>query len=918
MISSVLLKSLQQSVPVVRQVAPVRLISSSSPFSIKKIVESTKDNVTVVEVVKSEKESTQNNLFTNPNLCSLCTCNLPISLSYSDVLILEQFMRPDGTVLPRQLTGLCRKQQLKLERCVMQAHWAGLFPDRTIPEFDRAGYKRFNRYWNNDMDMYRLKERKEQGTWFYIKRYPTKNQPMTQFPDVISFGALLFILFHTCYTQTITLPSDPCPYVQGCSCANEDTTRLKCVNIGPEILLSVQAHYPKLRELSVFNWDGRSHGHISRISVNSTLKNLEHLDLSNNWVENFYEFCSFNHFLPSLDSIILRSNYIKIVDACASNLHIKKLDLYRNKLHLINTTFSNELEYLDLSSNRLASLRKLPKKIKHLNVSSNPLTVIHLSPLQNLEFLDMSRTLIVELPALEAPSLVSAYVNDTTLEFADLSKWRTPKLKTISFSLSPLLVGVVGTLPDTVMDFAVTYSKVTSFPTSFFSRTNIRRLNVTSNNFDCDPCVMIWAAKLRKLVKDQITCQIPINFKNCTVGVSKTQPIIASVKHGKVAFIPCSTYGNPPPTVQWWKYRPDTYLGSYNPITKVVNRENINENITERFTLVGSGYLRLEGAVRSDVERYVCVAKNSHGMDWGIVELRLDYSDWYSLDLFESVFWGSLAFCIVLCAISFLLNITWILTRKSILWWIQRAERISRVRKMVEAMEKYRVRQLDSLHDKYSRRIQLVRDNYHQQVEALRVSYSSQAERFRDYRAAQMESVTSHLENIRDNYQQQLNRVREYGSRRAEQLWESYERQVNRMRTFSLQHRLKLMRQYKVKQRYLNKLLESFQDAHSPEALRKHEEEVRAALDLPEPEVPERHPLSRSSSFYSLPEYVLDDSGQLRPSPLVPNVRFPLDPVSPPSTWRDSIQTPTTSAASRSVETERDLLNPGPNQGGDV
>lgn len=64
------------------------------------------------------------------------------------------------------------------------------------------------------------------------------------------------------------------------------------------------------------------------------------------------------------------------------------------------------------------------------------------------------------------------------------------------------------------------------------------------------------------------------------------------------------------------------------------------------------------------------------------------------------------------------------------------------------------------------------------QVDQLRMSYALQAEKFRDYRAAQMETVTSHLENIRENYQQQLNRVRDYGSRRAEQLWESYERQV--------------------------------------------------------------------------------------------------------------------------------------------
>ena len=110
-------------------------------------------------------------------------------INFSDVLILEQFMRPDGTVLPRQLTGLCRNKQLQIERlvsifktseeviswenfmachnrifsflgflrkefvilyffrCVMQAHWSGLFPDKTIADFDRSGYKQFNRYY---------------------------------------------------------------------------------------------------------------------------------------------------------------------------------------------------------------------------------------------------------------------------------------------------------------------------------------------------------------------------------------------------------------------------------------------------------------------------------------------------------------------------------------------------------------------------------------------------------------------------------------------------------------------------------------------------------------------------------------------------------------------------------------------------
>ena len=105
------------------------------------------------------------------SICSCVLCKIPKKISYKDVLILEQFMRLDGTVFPSQITGLCHKQQQRLERCVMQAHWSGLFPDRTIPEFDRSGYKRFNRHWEDDLDMFRLKFKMQPGSWYYIKRY---------------------------------------------------------------------------------------------------------------------------------------------------------------------------------------------------------------------------------------------------------------------------------------------------------------------------------------------------------------------------------------------------------------------------------------------------------------------------------------------------------------------------------------------------------------------------------------------------------------------------------------------------------------------------------------------------------------------------------------------------------------------------
>ncbi|XP_056424658.1 39S ribosomal protein S18a, mitochondrial [Hyla sarda] len=46
-----------------------------------------------------------------------------------DVLVLSQFIRSDGGMLPRKVTGLCTEEHKKVEACVKMAHRAGLFPD---------------------------------------------------------------------------------------------------------------------------------------------------------------------------------------------------------------------------------------------------------------------------------------------------------------------------------------------------------------------------------------------------------------------------------------------------------------------------------------------------------------------------------------------------------------------------------------------------------------------------------------------------------------------------------------------------------------------------------------------------------------------------------------------------------------------
>ncbi len=42
-----------------------------------------------------------------------------------DVLVLSQFIRSDGGMLPRRITGLCAQEHTKIAICVQMAHRAG-------------------------------------------------------------------------------------------------------------------------------------------------------------------------------------------------------------------------------------------------------------------------------------------------------------------------------------------------------------------------------------------------------------------------------------------------------------------------------------------------------------------------------------------------------------------------------------------------------------------------------------------------------------------------------------------------------------------------------------------------------------------------------------------------------------------------
>ncbi|XP_077090903.1 large ribosomal subunit protein mL66 [Siphateles boraxobius] len=94
-----------------------------------------KGKTTVIEgVIEPTSEGPQP---PNPKAaCPIYRWNLQNKYNYTDVLLLSQFIRSDGGMLPRRITGLCAQEHNKIAICVQMAHRAGLLPDHRprLPE----------------------------------------------------------------------------------------------------------------------------------------------------------------------------------------------------------------------------------------------------------------------------------------------------------------------------------------------------------------------------------------------------------------------------------------------------------------------------------------------------------------------------------------------------------------------------------------------------------------------------------------------------------------------------------------------------------------------------------------------------------------------------------------------------------------
>ncbi|KAF7694181.1 39S ribosomal protein S18a, mitochondrial [Silurus meridionalis] len=128
----------------------VSVFGCASSRGIRQVVEKQDGKTTVIEGLMAPAPKSQQP--PNPSAkCPIYRWNLQNKYTYTDVLLLSQFIRSDGGMLPRRITGLCAQEHRKIAACVQMAHRAGLLPDHRprLPEGHVAKPKRhppLNRY----------------------------------------------------------------------------------------------------------------------------------------------------------------------------------------------------------------------------------------------------------------------------------------------------------------------------------------------------------------------------------------------------------------------------------------------------------------------------------------------------------------------------------------------------------------------------------------------------------------------------------------------------------------------------------------------------------------------------------------------------------------------------------------------------
>ena len=85
------------------------------------------------------------------NCHPLCRFSSVHEIKHTDVLILRQFMDHEGKMISREITGLCKRQHVRMTKLIKMAAKAGLFPsnlDIFREEKQSVPASKLNSYWD--------------------------------------------------------------------------------------------------------------------------------------------------------------------------------------------------------------------------------------------------------------------------------------------------------------------------------------------------------------------------------------------------------------------------------------------------------------------------------------------------------------------------------------------------------------------------------------------------------------------------------------------------------------------------------------------------------------------------------------------------------------------------------------------------
>jgi len=487
----------------------------------------------------------------------------------------------------------------------------------------------------------------------------------------------------------------------------------------------------------------------------STLKKLEHLDLSGNK-------------LTEINSTLA---------TCEQTIPLKSLNLFRNSFHQFDwnhlLVFPN-LEKLNLSNNvELTSMISTEFKF-------HTLESLDLSFNSNLE--TICNNVLYSLP---------------NLKYFDLAETGLLSLPTQIFKLSNLEV-----------------LKIHSFtPECNCEMAYLVQQHTASNlfkHFEHLECKV-------SLSQNKLAVIDPIVFEmlNCTEAVITNSINDSEIHVNTEVLLDCSYEGYPPPSVLWLtpryellRLKPDMEETCVPVEDEIILSHTIEDysKWKHHFSVLSNGSLFIDKFGWRDRGYYQCYVDNNFGNFSVSVNLSLNY-EYRNIIYYWSLVYGfsTAAGFLALTLLGKLIH--------HLLWnygccyccaccHSDPPPKTKRLAAVVDSIETYRIQQLEKLRENYTQQSQRIRDNYTMQLQNLRENYTSQTKGMRNYSA-------EGYNNIKEQYCDNINRIREYSNGQLTRCHENYIFQRQRLRKFSAANYLKIRETGKYTQKTLNRVIEN-------------------------------------------------------------------------------------------------------------